>query len=170
MFHQQFERSITQALEHILNDARAQAVSLARTLANDRTNTPSLTRAFDFDIMRVRAQDLARYRALEAKCHSARDHFHAPHALDLDRVLARTPAFEVYLRRTLASKHPHGYIQARKRALDHAIDVVLSAINTSEFDNILELYIAIFILQERITGNIPAYEGILLMKDRSRRG
>jgi hypothetical protein len=75
----------------------------------------------------------------------------------LDRALALGLALDLALDRALA----RAYDRARALALAHD----LASARARDLASTLELYVMLFLLQERIAGRFPAYEGILLIKE-----
>ena len=77
-------------------------------------------------------------------------------------VFERTRALD----RVLDRAHARALDQVLTRALslDQALD--LDSARALDSTRALDLYITLFLLQERIAGKLPAYEGILLVKDR----
>jgi hypothetical protein len=145
------------ALDNVI--ARDLADDLASALSRDR----DLARARDLvlDLALGLARDLADDLVLSL-------------ALDLAR--ARPLALDLALDFTRDLIHAFAYTFALDRALDLARDLtsvldraIARASDLSRDPNLaraLDLYITLSLLQERIAGNLPVYEGILLVKDR----
>jgi hypothetical protein len=56
--------------------------------------------------------------------------------------------------------------RASARDLTSALALYLASTFTSDFARALDLYFTLFLLRERISGRLPAYEGILLVRER----
>lgn len=119
----------------------------ARALVNDLAHARGRDLHRDRDLHRARASALDLARASDCNPDDLRDFDRARHediARDLD--LPR----DHDLVRELASYRASGLNRDRIRARDHA----------------LEIYNAIIILEERIKGNLPAWEGIRIVRER----
>lgn len=132
-------RDLNLALAHEFN------LTLARAIALHRAR--SLILAFDLDL----DQALALARNLDLTHNPAR-------AVDLDLEHARVTAFVLasLLLRPLEVLPLHRYNTIKKSAgaIEHAANVCI------------DLYVALIILEERSKGNLPAFEGIRIVKER----
>lgn len=182
VLHWQLSDCVTHALElgHILDHALKgnqdldidhalyRALDLDRALDSDVDGAHALDRALSRTPSRERVRDLDRARALSRdlgrELNYAHDRTHnrvRAHALSRACNHAHNVALDLYLARdrVLDLDLTHS---SRIRTL--ALDLVFD--RDHAFDHALDLYITLFLLQERIAGNLPAYEGILLVKYR----
>jgi energy-coupling factor transporter ATP-binding protein EcfA2 len=86
--------------------------------------------------------------------------------LDRDRIHDRARDLALALDRDRAITDTRDLDRARDRALALALDFTYNLAHNHALVRVLDLYVTISLLQERIAGNILAYEGILLVKDR----
>ncbi len=144
----------------------AYTLDLARSFALGRVRALDLVRPLDLDLAfeRVRACPLERHlerhleRALERHLERAR-------ALDLARSRARTNTLASAIiltndRETLSSRRRlgHRFGRASKREETEV---------QRRIESLLDVYIDLVILENRIQGRLPAYEGILIVKERT---
>jgi hypothetical protein len=144
----------------------AYTLDLARSFALGRVRALDLVRPLDLDLAfeRVRACPLERHlerhleRALERHLERAR-------ALDLARSRARTNTLASAIiltndRETFSSRRRlgHRFGRASKREETEV---------QRRIESLLDVYIDLVILENRIQGRLPAYEGILIVKERT---
>jgi len=144
-----------------LDCARARAYDLARDLAHACARARALDSAHALDSTRNSIQALARAHDL------AHD---LAHALDSarDNVLACTLACTLpsTLANAYTSVHAIG-TRASARDLARTGDLVRDLADA--LDSARALYVTLHRLQRRIAGDCPAYEGVLLVKERQQR-
>ena len=123
------------------------ARTITRTFNLDRILVSALNRDFDIDRDRDRDIDQAIARAYDL-IHD----FNLGRAVDIFRNHA------LNFDNDLDSLHEYTHYLNHEQALDFDIDRSL----------ILDIYVDLFILEERIAGRSPAFEGIRLVKERTR--
>jgi hypothetical protein len=147
------DRERAHNLDHNLAIARNLAIDPTRdpTLDPDRDQTPArdLARVLDLDLAHALNSDLAFSGALVSYLAFPRTRdFDLTYALGFARALARDYALNLASERT--------YNLDLANALSSAQDFAL------------DIYIDLFTLRERIAGRSPAFEGIRLVKERTR--
>jgi hypothetical protein len=162
-----------QVLQAIAGDVCMRALDLACDLNLARPFALECVRALDLahpldpalDLERIRTHPLERHLALKRHLERALErHLERTHALDLARSRARTSTLvsAIILTddwETLSSRRRLGqrFGRVRKRE-EHEVQRLVG--------NLLDVYIDLVILENRIQGRLPACEGILLVKER----
>jgi energy-coupling factor transporter ATP-binding protein EcfA2 len=135
------EYGLDRAIDRFLDRARDRFLDRALDLALDHDRAIYGVRMRDIARARVRDLDRALDLALDHDLILARDR---------DRARVLDPTLDRVLDLALADAYINVFDDDLSYTLDHALD----------------LYITLFLLRERIAGNLPAYEGILLVKTR----
>jgi len=160
-------------LQEVARDVYMRALDLAcdldraRPFALERVRALDLVRPLDLDLAleRVRARPLERHLALKRHLERALErHLGRVRVLDLARNRARTNTLVSAIiltndRETLSSRRRLGqrFGRARKRE-EHEVQRLI--------ESLLDVYIDLVILENRIQGRLPACEGILIVKER----
>jgi energy-coupling factor transporter ATP-binding protein EcfA2 len=142
-------------------------LDLARPFALGRALDLDLARPLDleYDLERIRVRPLERHLALKRHLERALErHLERARALDLARSRARTNTLVSAIiltndQETLSSRRRLGqrFGRARKREENEVQRLI---------ESLLDVYIDLIILENRIQGKLPACEGILLVKER----
>ncbi len=128
--------------------ARVRVRGLTNALTDALTDARNLAQALDFAHARARAHGLT-----DDLTDDLTDARNLAQALDFARVLDRATA----LAHDLHTEHVDG-----ARALAHDLALALAHALTHTF----EIFLAVYLLLERMNGRFPVHEGILLMKER----
>jgi hypothetical protein len=137
-------------LDRALDRARAHTLDRALDLALDRARAHTLDRAFDLALDRARAHTLDR-------------------ALDLARAGVHTSTLDIARALDRAPDHTRALDLARNRTLNRARALTGNRAPqpyTYSIDSALDVYFMLAILEARVKGEFPAYEGIRIVKER----
>lgn len=176
-------------LENYFAGARRRVLSLApvrtRTRADGRTRADTRARALDhafdhaYTLALDRVLDLDRNLALALTLDRTLVHVHNS-VPDLARAIERTLDYDLYrtlhhtLNRSIANRDALAPRRNDLRLVFLLIAGLLTEFNEKKYEqeitHALALYVDFVVLEERISGRLPAYEGIRIVKERVKEG